>query len=167
MRKLFGFGFTLFLVVAVLFFSGALSVNAQTVGVSAMVETDSVPGKADDPAIWVHPDDPARSIVFGTDKRTGLFWYDLQGNEIGNLALGRVNNADVIYNSPLAGETVDLVGFNNRDGKKIHLYKIYSTTRQLIDVAANELKVRDVYGFCFYRSPVTEKFYAFVPSRSS
>ncbi|MBP6765575.1 MAG: phytase, partial [Rubrivivax sp.] len=31
---------------------------------------------ADDPAIWVHPGDPALSLVLGTNKRQGLLVYD-------------------------------------------------------------------------------------------
>src|SRR5699024_11432603 len=39
------------------------------------VQTDPIPSPgdaADDPAIWLHPSDPARSRVLGTDKRNGL-----------------------------------------------------------------------------------------------
>src|SRR5690349_1849047 len=32
---------------------------------------------ADDPAIWVNPKDPAKSAVIGTDKKGGLYVYDL------------------------------------------------------------------------------------------
>ena len=38
--------------------------------VSATVETEPVPhggDAADDPAVWVNPDDPARSAIIGTD----------------------------------------------------------------------------------------------------
>src|SRR5690606_16649840 len=36
---------------------------------------------ADDPAIWIHPQQPERSLVLGTNKKAGLQVYDLQ--EIG------------------------------------------------------------------------------------
>ena len=39
---------------------------------TAKVATEPVPSTgdaADDPAIWIHPDDPARSLVLGTDKK--------------------------------------------------------------------------------------------------
>ena len=57
---------------------------AQTTQVSATVETDPVPGggDADDAAIWVHPTDPALSMIIGTDKESGLGVYDLSGNQI-------------------------------------------------------------------------------------
>src|SRR5690606_10081702 len=36
---------------------------------------------ADDPAIWIHPQQPERSLVLGTNKKAGLHIYDLQGHE--------------------------------------------------------------------------------------
>ena len=39
--------------------------------VTATVETEPVPhsgDSADDPAIWIHPTDPAQSTIIGTDK---------------------------------------------------------------------------------------------------
>src|SRR4029453_3449971 len=41
-------------------------------GVVASAETDPVPHDGDaahDPAIWVHPNDPGRSVILGTDKK--------------------------------------------------------------------------------------------------
>jgi myo-inositol-hexaphosphate 3-phosphohydrolase len=38
----------------------------------AVIETEAVPSRgdaADDPAIWIHPDNPAQSLVLGTDKK--------------------------------------------------------------------------------------------------
>jgi 3-phytase len=51
----------------------------------AGVETEPVPNMgdaADDPAIWVHPVDPALSLVLGTDKKGGLNVFDLEGNRL-------------------------------------------------------------------------------------
>ena len=43
--------------------------------------TASVPGDADDCAIWVHPANAALSLIIGTDKasRGGMFVWDLLG----------------------------------------------------------------------------------------
>jgi hypothetical protein len=41
-------------------------------GIMASTETDPVPHDgeaADDPAIWVHPKDPGKSVILGTDKK--------------------------------------------------------------------------------------------------
>ncbi len=59
---------------------------AQPVGDAlAIVETDPVGhtgDAADDPAIWVHPSDPSRSVVIGNDKGGSLEVYDLSGRRI-------------------------------------------------------------------------------------
>jgi myo-inositol-hexaphosphate 3-phosphohydrolase len=35
---------------------------------------------ADDPAIWVHPTDPGRSLLIGNDKLGGLDVYKIDGS---------------------------------------------------------------------------------------
>ena len=62
------------------------------------VETASVPSRgdaADDPAIWIHPRAPERSLVIGTDKRSGLVVYDLAGEQVQYLPVGNLNNVDL------------------------------------------------------------------------
>lgn len=61
---------------------------------------------ADDPAIWVHPNQPHQSVVVGTLKEGGLVAFDLAGRELQHLAApppptpeaapGRFNNIDVL-----------------------------------------------------------------------
>lgn len=70
----------------------------QLKNVPADAETTPMAGsgdKADDPALWVHPSNPAFSLILGTNKETGLFIYDLAGREHQYLDLGPVNNVDV------------------------------------------------------------------------
>ena len=38
---------------------------------------------ADDPAIWFNQFSPNNSIIFGTDKRSGVYSYNLAGKKIG------------------------------------------------------------------------------------
>ena len=71
------------------------------------VETAPTPSDddaADDPAIWVHPNDPARSLILGSDKAEGLGIYDLRGARVGFLAVGSVNNVDVSVFDAAGGE---------------------------------------------------------------
>lgn len=73
--------------------------------VAAVVETDPMVGRgdrADDPAIWVHPGDAARSLILGTNKDEGLHVYDLSGAELAFLDVGRVNNVDLRGNLAVA-----------------------------------------------------------------
>jgi 3-phytase len=66
--------------------------------VPAAAETTAMAGRgdrADDPAVWVHPDDPGRSLILGTNKSEGLYVYALDGEELQRLLIGQVNNVDV------------------------------------------------------------------------
>jgi 3-phytase len=62
--------------------------GAQDAEVHATLETepffdnDLDDSDADDPAIWVHPEDRAKSIVVGTLKNGGLAVFDLHGTTI-------------------------------------------------------------------------------------
>jgi myo-inositol-hexaphosphate 3-phosphohydrolase len=50
---------------------------------------------ADDPAIVINFDNPTDSLIFGTDKKSGVYLYDLEGNELSYAPLGNINNIDV------------------------------------------------------------------------
>src|SRR5690606_23717758 len=50
---------------------------------------------ANAPAIWIHPDKPALSLILGADKKAGLGVYDLSGKVLQFLPDGRFNNIDV------------------------------------------------------------------------
>jgi len=73
--------------------------QSSTVPVQPLVQTDEVVGSgdaADDPAVWIHPVNRQKSLILGTDKRYGLLVFDLAGNEIQRLALGRLNNIAIL-----------------------------------------------------------------------
>ena len=70
---------------------------ADYVEVEAIYETPPVVTKgdaADDPAIWLNKSYPSNSIVFGTDKKSGIYSYNLQGQELSYTNLGNINNID-------------------------------------------------------------------------
>jgi 3-phytase len=70
------------------------------VSVTAVAETPPVgtanEDAADDPAIWRNPANPAASLIVGTDKKGGLYVYDLKGAQKAFLAAPGMNNVDVI-----------------------------------------------------------------------
>jgi len=51
---------------------------------------------ADDPAIWRNPANPAASLIVGTDKKGGLYVYDLKGAQKSFLAAPGMNNVDLV-----------------------------------------------------------------------
>lgn len=130
--------------------------------VFASVETEpvaSINDAADDPAIWVHPSDPSRSLIIGTDKKHGLDVYDLAGKRVQALQDGRMNNVDLRYGFPLAGQQVAIVAATNRTDQTLALYAVDANGR-LSNIAAEKIAtgLPDPYGLCMYRSAAGEYF---------
>jgi 3-phytase len=77
---------------------------------------------ADDPAIWVHPTNPAASLVIGNDKQGALEVYDLAGNRV-----QRITTATTFWgNVDVRGNLV--VAFNG-GGQRV--YRVNPATRRL------------------------------------
>jgi 3-phytase len=135
--------------------------------VEPTVETEPVEDHgdaADDAAIWVHPIDPARSVVIGSQKKRGIELYDLTGKRLQVLAVGRTNNVDLRQGVLLGGKRRDIVAGSNRDDRTLTLYEIDPATRRLADVAAAPIPtgMRDPYGLCMYHSARSGKLYVFI-----
>lgn len=130
--------------------------------VFASVETEPVASAndaADDPAIWVHPTDPSRSLIIGTDKKNGLDVYDLAGKRVQTLPDGRMNNVDLRYGFALGGASVAIVAATNRTDQTLALYAVDANGR-LSNVADGKIAtgMADPYGLCMYRSAAGEYF---------
>jgi 3-phytase len=138
--------------------------------VTAAGETAPVPhagDAADDPAIWINPNDRSRSTIIGTDKLGGLAVYDLSGNQIAYYADSAPNNVDLRYNFPLGGQRVDLVVTSDTTSDSIRIYKVDPASRALIAVNARTISTGiGVAGICMYHSPVTGKYYVFIGDNS-
>ncbi len=137
--------------------------------VEADVETDAVEASsgsdaADDPAFWLHPDNPSLSIIYGSNKKGGIAAYNLEGEEIAYAEAGRINNVDVAYNLKLKDRVIDVCGGTNRTNNTLDIFEINPETGELMFVLQNQVvsKVNEVYGFCFYHSPHSNKNYAFL-----
>jgi 3-phytase len=138
--------------------------------VNATVETDPVPhggDAADDPAIWIHPSDPSKSTIIGTDKQGGIAVYDLSGKQIQYLPAGLLDNVDLRDGFELGGQQVSIVTASNRKDNTIAIYKINPQSRMLENAAARAIKhTASAYGMCMYRSAKTGKIYYFGTSKS-
>lgn len=119
---------------------------------------------ADDPAIWIDPADPSRSVIIGTQKQSGLYVYDLSGKVLQFLPDGRMNNVDLRTGFRLGGKTVTLVTASNRTTKGISIYTLDPGTRLLTSVAdgLQTTGLDDPYGLCMYRSARSRKTFVFV-----
>jgi myo-inositol-hexaphosphate 3-phosphohydrolase/PKD repeat protein len=113
----------------------------------------------DDPAIWVHPTDPAQSLLMGNDKGGGFETYDLEGNLVQRLAIGTQfwGNVDVRQGVQVNGITHDLVGVVQ---KGVRFYTVDPSTRQLSAITEGSEPIGvNGEGFCLYQSPTTQKVY--------
>lgn len=119
------------------------------------VQTEPVPSAgdaADDPAIWLHPSDPAQSRVLGTDKRNGLAVYDLQGRQLQYLASGRLNNVDVRHGFQLGEALVDLAVASNRDHNSLHAFVIDPASGKVSELGQIATDLDEIYGLCLGRN---------------
>lgn len=116
------------------------------VTIPATLSTEAVSTDADDPALWVHPTDPARSLIIGTNKTTapegGLAVFGLDGKirqVVSNL--DRPNNVDVEYGLVLNGQRVDIAVATERLQKRLRVWGIDRETGQLSDLTPQGLPV--------------------------
>ncbi|MFT4257878.1 MAG: phytase [Pseudoxanthomonas sp.] len=147
----------------------AASDDAARKPATVMARVESAPvgsygDAADDPAIWAHPGDPARSLVVATDKKAGLHVYDMQGRVLHFVAAGKMNNVDLRDGFDLGGEKIVLVAASNRTDKSIGLYRLDTETGALTDVAdgPQPTGLGDPYGLCMYRSARDGRSYVLV-----
>jgi len=120
--------------------------------------TSAVHGDADDCAIWVHPRDPARSLVLGTDKarKQGLHVWDLGGRRLQFVRLERPNNVDVRQGVRLGDQRLDIAVVTARGEGGLRAYRIdrERSDGPLVDITVAEgmptPELRDPYGLCLY-----------------
>lgn len=134
--------------------------------------SDSVNYDSDDPAIWINPVDPSKSLVLGTDKGGelgdgGLFAFDLQGHLVDSVRpLKRPNNVDVAYGLLLGGKRVDIAVCTERLANAIRVFTLpdlNAVDHGGIPVFVNEIdSLRDPMGVALYTNPQDGAIYAIV-----
>ncbi|MCF8365913.1 MAG: phytase [Bacteroidales bacterium] len=140
--------------------------------VEAEAETapvESPEDAADDIAIWYNTKNPEASTIIGTNKQQGLVVYNLDGKEMYNYQVGKINNVDIHTKFNFGGDSITIVGATNRTLNTINFWKVNTESGELEELPLSNAispKTQDVYGFTFYRSitaPRPEfknKFYA-------
>lgn len=137
-----------------------------------------IPGDADDPAIWVHPTDPAQSLVFVSLKDGGMAILDLTGatREVilpAEYSEIRYNNVDIVYGFPFGNVSVDLVVATDRANDTLAVYVIDPETLTISDITSPEMLEtifgvddgeQTAYGLATYTDPAGN-IYAFVTQR--
>jgi 3-phytase len=113
-----------------------------SITVPALRETAPMTGvgdRADDPAVWTHPTDVARSLILGTNKDEGLHVYNLEGEELQKLPVGMVNNVDVRDNIAAA---------SNDQTNGVSWFRIDPATRMVTHVGDAKVQRVEPYGIC-------------------
>ncbi len=118
----------------------------------------------DDPAIWVHPTAPEKSLILGTNKRWGLLSFNMQGEQVQALGVGRVNNVDIRQGVNLGGKLRDIAVASNRDRNSLSLFEI-NGQGELTQLAEQATPLTDIYGLCLYQ-PSANELYAFVNNKA-
>ncbi len=144
---------------------GAVVADIETQPVIATTEDDA----ADDPAVWLHPNDPSKSMIVGTNKKAGVMMYNLAGKEIHFYPVGDVNNIDVRYGFQFGNdEKADIIACSERINNKIIVFRVNPDDGSLKEISGDRLMsdIPEVYGFCLYRNPKSGKYYAFMNGKS-
>lgn len=117
----------------VLFLAAACRPGAELPAPISVIEpdraTDPVSDDADDPAVWIHPTDPARSLIIGTNKvmapAGALVVFGLDGRIRQTVAgLDRPNNVDVAQGVVLDGRTRDVAVTTERLRHRLRVFDI-------------------------------------------
>lgn len=142
---------------------------AQVKTIQPVFVTDTLKHDSDDPAIWINPVDPSKSLIIGTDKDLdgALYVFDLEGKTIDSLVvrdLKRPNNVDVGYGFRLGDKKVDFAVTGERFTSKLRFYSL----PDMKEIAEGGIEVyigetgneyRDLMGVAVYHDPNTDKHY--------
>ncbi|MGV1008068.1 MAG: phytase [Dermatophilaceae bacterium] len=137
---------------------------------------------ADDPSFWVHPSDPARSLVITTVKQAGLDVFRPDGSLVQTVSIpssSRYNNVDVVYGISLGGSSRDLAIVTDRGTDKLHIFAIdgNNTTQPLTEVTSagaplvfgttKKITSKTSYGVAAWRNPANGHGEVFVTQENT
>jgi 3-phytase len=114
------------------------------VPMTAAYATASLPDDPDDPAIWVHPTDPARSLIIATVKTAApagaIVVFDVEGR-IRQVVSGidRPNNVDVEYGVQLGGARADVAVATERLARQLRAFRIDPDEGRLVDLGGTPI----------------------------
>lgn len=129
--------------------------------VKAVITTDTTAHDTDDPCIWVHPTDPSKSLIIGTDKDEdgALYVFDLHGKIVKEKCihgLQRPNNVDLVYGFQFGDTTLDIIVTTERLTHSLRIFSV-PDMKELsnggIPVFLDQTKegFRDLMGVAFFK----------------
>jgi 3-phytase len=141
--------------------------------VRPVVITEPVATDSDDPAIWIHPKDPSKSLILGTDKGGAVFAFNLDGKILPDKTIsgqGRINNIDIEYSMTLAGGTTDIAVATDRNVNMIRAFRLPDMTA--IDNGGIEVfegeppELRRPMGIALYKRPSDGAIFAIISRKT-
>jgi 3-phytase len=137
--------------------------------IKPVVVTEKAKHDSDDPAIWINPNDPTKSLIIGTDKNEdgALYVYDLNGKideEKTVRNLKRPNNVDVEYGLMLNNKPIDIAVTTERLTSKLRVFKLpemKAIDNGGIDVFEGQTQ-RALMGIALYKRQTDGKIFAVV-----
>jgi len=153
------------------FLSFTVSATIEDHKIYPIYETEAVKTSgdaADDPAFWLNKKNPEKSIVLGTDKKSGIYAYDLSGKTLNYFPMGRINNIDLRNDYLIQNRTVSLLAGTNRDLNRIDFLLIESNG-SVIEYFNNsyQTELSSVYGLCMFKDKDNSKTFIFVTDEES
>ena len=147
----------------ILFFS---KVSASEIIIYPKDETEPVftsGDAADDPAFWYNQKDPSKSVIFGTDKKSGLHSFSLSGKRMQFIPSGKINNIDSRSGYSFGAKSFSILAGSNASNDSIIIYLI-NEDGIIEKLNKNEFKteLESVYGLCMYKSSKSKSTYIFV-----
>ncbi|MFN4020248.1 MAG: phytase [Erythrobacter sp.] len=139
------------------------------VTVTARAETPPVgtarEDAADDPAIWRNPANPASSLIVGTDKKGGLYVYDLKGAQRSFVPAPGLNNVDLVE---LSDRRVLVAASDRSDPAMVQLFLtlLDTTTGKLAPAGRIAVGPGEGYGICLVKPAGGEGIIAFSAPKS-
>ena len=103
------------------------SVSASEIIILPTKETDPVFSSgdaADDPAFWYNQKDPSKSVIFGTDKKSGLHSFSLNGKRMQFISSGKINNIDSRSGYSFGAKNFSILAGSNASNNSIIIYLI-------------------------------------------
>lgn len=176
--KLFSFKITILVIIRYCLILSLLIMGCKTTEkisdatietISPVVSTEPTQHDTDDPAIWLHPTDPSKSLIIGTDKNVdgALYVYDLNGKIIEDKVvrnLKRPNNVDVEYGLILNSTPVDIAVTTERYENRLRIFSLPDMKpidNGGISVFENQQK-RAPMGIALYKRPSDGHIFAVV-----
>jgi 3-phytase len=117
----------------------APSVLSKAIEIDPTYSTASLSNDPDDPAIWVHPTDPSKSLIIATMKVAApagaIVAFGMDG-QIRQLISGidRPNNVDVEYRFRLGGRDIDIAVATERLTRQLRVFRIDADQGRLDDL---------------------------------